>query len=162
MIKEDTEDAPRTPAKAAPIAVTRVDHVGIMVRDIDRAVDWYVSALGMVVGDRWEDRDADMAWAHLEAGSHRIELVQRPALTDAPAGTRGLHHVALVVADCSAATAALAEMGGEIVRHPSYFGRHDMDWSFVRDPFGNILEIVSYRGATDPKPPEHQGSASQR
>jgi hypothetical protein len=37
-----------------------------------------------------------------------------------------------------------------------------MDWSFVRDPFGNILEIVSYRGATDHEPPEHQGSASER
>jgi hypothetical protein len=35
--------------------------------------------------------------------------------------------------------------GATVVFAPSYFDRHDMDWSFVQDPFGNILELVSYR-----------------
>jgi len=148
---------------SAPIDILRMDHVGVMVSDIDRAVEWYAASLGLAVVDRWEDRDTQMAWAHLEAGSTRLEFVQRPGLTGATAGTSGLHHIALVVTDCMATTEALAAVGGEIVFAPSYFERHDMDWSFVRDPFGNILEIVSYRGAKpDNHLPEHQGGASGR
>ena len=156
MIKEDTDLTP------PPIDILRMDHIGVMVRDIDEAVAWYTTTLGLAVIDRWEEPGSQMAWAHLQAGTTRLELVQRPGLLSAPAGTGGLHHLALVVADCAAATDALAAAGGEVVRDPSYFDRHDMDWSFVRDPFGNILEIVSYRGATDHELPEHQGSASGR
>ena len=41
----------------APIRILRMDHVGVMVPDIDRAVEWYAATLGLAVIDRWEDRD---------------------------------------------------------------------------------------------------------
>lgn len=144
---------------ARPIDLLRVDHVAIMVPDLDAAVDWYANALGVAVVDRWEDAASGMAWAHLEAGAMRLELVQRPGLSQPTPGAYGIHHIALVVADCAAATAALVEAGGEVVIAPSHFDRHDMDWSFVRDPFGNILEIVSYR---PPNVPGAQGGADRR
>ena len=161
MIKEDTDLTPQ------PTDVLRVDHVGVMVRDIEEAVAWYTRTLGLAVTDRWEEPDLQMAWAHLQAGTTRLELVQRPGLRSAAPGISGLHHIALVVADCAATTELLAQAGGEVVRDPSYFDRHDMDWSFVRDPFGNILEIVSYRHSGhdhdhDHDHPEHQGGAFGR
>lgn len=125
----------------------RVDHVGLMVDDIDTAVQWYVDALGFTIADRWDNSDLDMAWAHLESQDFRLEIVRRPRLT-APGDTvTGYHHLALAVTDCQAATDALVLAGAQVVFAPSYFDRHHMDWSFVRDPFGNILELVSYRAA---------------
>ncbi|WP_426324050.1 VOC family protein [Microbacterium sp. E-13] len=145
MIEEDT---PRS-----AIEVLRVDHTGVMVDDIEAAVDWYVGALGLQVADRWENAETAMAWAHLEAPGARIELVQRPGLGAHAGNLAGLHHLAFVVDDCAAATDLLVARGADVVFPPSYFDRHDMDWSFVRDPFGIILELVSYR-ATSPDVPE--------
>ena len=146
MLEEDTA--------TNGIEVIRLDHAGIMVEDIDAAVDWYAAALGVRVTDRWDNPDAGMAWAHLEAPNARIELVERRGLAAAPANVRGPHHLAFAVDDCAAATDALVARGAEVVFPPSYFERHDMDWSFIRDPFGNILELISYRANTrnDPEP----------
>jgi len=163
VIKEDTTPPAPHPvgagAAARPVELIRVDHVGIMVSDIDPAVEWYVNALGLSVQDRWEDAPSGMAWAHLQAGTIRLEIVQRPGLNAPTPGASGIHHIAIVVDDCAAATADLVEHGGEEVMPASHFERHDMDWSFVRDPFGSILEIVSYR-STDV--PAAQGGADRR
>ncbi|MGC5171733.1 VOC family protein [Microbacterium sp. DT81.1] len=163
MIKDDTDSpAPRTAyagQAARSVELIRVDHVGIMVDELDPAVNWYVNALGLSVTDRWENESSGMAWAHLQAGGIRLEIVQRPGLASPTPGAAGIHHIAIVVDDCAAATAELIERGGDEVMPASYFERHDMDWSFVRDPFGNILEIVSYR-STDV--PESQGGADRR
>jgi catechol 2,3-dioxygenase-like lactoylglutathione lyase family enzyme len=128
-----------------PITVARMDHIGLMVTDIDSAVAWYVNAFGFSVADRWANEEAAMAWAHLERDGVRIELVQRAELAAPDPGVTGYHHLALVVADCTDAVSALVTAGATVVFAPSYFDRHDMDWSFVQDPFGNILELVSYR-----------------
>lgn len=134
-----------------PVQVDGLDHVATMVVDIDAAVDWYVRVLGASVKDRWADADSGMAWAHLEVGGAPFEFVQRQGLTDADRSATGAHHVALRVADCDSAVRALAASGGEIVVPPTYFARHHMDWSFVRDPFGLVLELISHRPVDDPE-----------
>jgi catechol 2,3-dioxygenase-like lactoylglutathione lyase family enzyme len=128
-----------------PISITRMDHVGLMVADIDAAVAWYAEAFGLTIADRWANAEAAMAWAHLELDGIRIELVQRAGLAPVDPVAAGYHHLALVVADCTDAVNRLVTSGATVVFAPSYFDRHDMDWSFVQDPFGNILELVSYR-----------------
>ena len=146
---------------SAPVRIRTVEHVGVMVIDIDSAVDWYTRNLGLEVLDRWDDADARMSWAHLQAGDFRLEFVQRPGLTVSDAPSAGIHHLAVVVDDCQDSADRLIAAGATSVFAPSYFERHHMDWSFVRDPFGNILELVAYR--TAPRSPVdpttlHEGS----
>jgi catechol 2,3-dioxygenase-like lactoylglutathione lyase family enzyme len=145
VIDEDTSQSNPAASTALPLKVVRVDHAGIMVRNLDPVIDWYVRVLNASVIDRWKDADAGMAWAHLDIASFRIEFVQMPDLDEGESLTLGLHHIAVVVSDCAVVADALVDAGGEMVLPPSYFERHDMDWAFVRDPFGNILEVVSYR-----------------
>ena len=133
-----------------PITVARIDHIGVMVADIDAAVAWYVDTLGFTIADRWVNDEAAMAWAHLELDGIRLELVQRAELAPQDPAAAGYHHMALVVADCAHAVNALVTAGATVVFAPSYFGRHDMEWSFVQDPFGNILELISYRNPAKP------------
>jgi catechol 2,3-dioxygenase-like lactoylglutathione lyase family enzyme len=34
--------------------ITGIQHIGIVVRDINRSVDFYKNVLGLDVGERWE------------------------------------------------------------------------------------------------------------
>lgn len=128
-----------------PITVMRVDHVGVMVTDIEAVVTWYAETLGFTVKDRWANPEAGMAWAHLELHGARLEFVERQGLVPQDPTASGYHHIALVVPDCAQALDAVVNAGATVVFAPMYFDRHDMDWSFVRDPFGQVLELVSYR-----------------
>jgi len=125
--------------------ILRADHIGLMVPDMDQAVAWYGDKLGFAVVDRWADDAIGMEWAHLEVAGTRLELVKRPGLASAVPSTSGFHHLALVVDDCAASVAALHESGVEVIFAPSHFERHDMDWAFVADHLGNVIEIISYR-----------------
>jgi methylmalonyl-CoA/ethylmalonyl-CoA epimerase len=123
----------------------RVDHVGVMVPDLDEGVNWYVANLGFLLHDRWSNPDAGMEWAHLKLGDFTLELVSRPGLEAHTPGAAGYHHLAITVSDCAATVAALEARGVTVMFQPAYFDRHDMDWSFVQDFLGNVIEIVSYR-----------------
>lgn len=124
-----------------------LDHVGIMVADMDAALAWYRDVFGCTVTDEWGDDGTGMRWAHVRFGDVPLELVFRPGLEERPAGIAGHHHVAVRVDDCAATVADLESRGATVVFAPSYFERHDMDWAFVADLYGNVFELLSYRSA---------------
>jgi catechol 2,3-dioxygenase-like lactoylglutathione lyase family enzyme len=141
------------PAKAGPakaLSLPRVDHVGMMVPDLDQGIGWYFHKLGFTVSDRWANPDAGMEWAHLTLGDFTLELVSRPELAAPAKGAAGYHHLAITVDDCHATVTALEASGVTVVMPPSYFDRHHMDWSFIEDFLGNVIEIVSYRNTGSP------------
>jgi len=146
--------------------VTGVNHIGITVGDIDRAVDWYVSVFGLrvldgvivcdtttpgadrradVFGDRW----GGMKLAHLltENGAG-IELFQftEPAVEEPdeafPYWRMGPHHVAFTVPDFDEALARLLEHGGR-----QRTGVHQVGGGprvcYCADPWENVVELVS-------------------
>jgi catechol 2,3-dioxygenase-like lactoylglutathione lyase family enzyme len=125
----------------------RLDHVGLMVADMDAALAWYRDVLGCSVTDAWANDETGMRWAHLSYGDVPIELVFRPGLEPRAPAAAGYHHIAVEVDDCVATVAELEARGVAVVFPRSYFDRHDMDWAFIADPSGNVLEILSYRSA---------------
>lgn len=125
----------------------RVDHVGIMVPDMDEALAWYRDVLGCTVRDEWGDSGTRMRWAHLTFGEVPLELVHRPGLEERDPAAAGHHHVAVRVDDCATTVAELEARGVTVVFAPSYFERHDIDWAFVADLYGNVFEILSSRSA---------------
>jgi methylmalonyl-CoA/ethylmalonyl-CoA epimerase len=135
------EKQQRTSARTA----IALDHVGVMVPDMDEGIRWYETFLGFQLRDRWANEELGMEWAHLVLAGSTLELVKRPGLQAASAGAGGYHHIALVVEDCEATVQDLAARGVGVMFPPSYFDRHDMDWAFVTDVFGNVIEILSYR-----------------
>lgn len=123
----------------------RLDHVGIMVADMDEALAWYRDVFGCTVTDEWGDAATGMRWAHLSFGEVPLELVHRPGLEARSPAAAGIHHVAVRVDDCATTVAELEARGASVVFAPSYFDRHDMDWAFVADLYGNVFEILSSR-----------------
>jgi catechol 2,3-dioxygenase-like lactoylglutathione lyase family enzyme len=138
------------PAQAADDLKLAPFMVGLSVADIDRTTAWYVEKLGFKV-----TRDAPLGNAGgklrwIEAGGQRIELMQLPdsepgpdrALPPSHAGVRGYTHLTLEVLDLDAATKTLATRGVTPALGPVPVGALGVKVLFLRDPEGNMVELL--------------------
>ena len=137
---------------AETIAIERVDHIGVRVRDLDRALGFY-RVLGFALVRRAEGDDV----AILRNG-HGVELnlvfnadTGDPAvniLMDVPDKFPGYTHIALRVASIPDAISALKTNGIAITQGPVSFGESGHVSVFVRDPDRNVIEL---RGREQPE-----------
>ena len=145
------------------MTVQRMDHVGVVVDDLDAAIEFF-SALGLEASGRGEvegelvDRIIALDGVHTELvfmrtpdGSSRLELVRflsPPAKGDdagTPSNVLGLRHVAFVVDEVDAAVAAVRALGaqliGEVVNYEDIYRL-----CYVRGPAGIIVELAEPLG----------------
>ena len=102
----------------APIPISGIDHVALVVRDIDAALPWFVDQLGFaLIGDELTAASGGARLAYLDAGNITLQLVS-PTSGSGPIAehlaTRGegLHHICFAVEDIEATIAALAPDAG--------------------------------------------------
>ncbi len=123
------------------------DHVSLAVNDVEPGIAWYGDKFGARIVDRWQDTEKGMEWVHLAIGDFMIELVRMPGLPVSTERRAGYHHFCLTVADCDATVTRLQEQGVTVMFPPADFDRHNNRWSFIRDGYGNVIEIMSLRKA---------------
>ena len=149
------------------MTVSRIDHVGITVSNVDRALGFYRDLLGLrVIADSTvtESEVAELLGldsvqlriADLDSGDGRIvELIEYLQ----PKGRRIAYesydpataHVAFTVDDLAAVHARLTNAGATVVsRRPITISEPDGAFDgaiclYVRDPDGAILELVQRR-----------------
>ena len=116
-----------------PVRAIGVNHIAFEVHDLDQTLEWY----GRYFEFELRGRRGGMAW--IDLGDQFIALSEGGPET--PDRSR---HVGLVVDDKEALRAILLEDGREVA--PSGSLR-------VRDPSGNLLEIVDYRDVQFSKTP---------
>ncbi len=128
--------------------VKKINHIGIVVRDIEDALEVYQDALGLELTRVEELPDRGVRIAFLPAGESDIELVQPTTEEGGVAAFlekrgEGLHHICLEVDDIEA---ALAELGGKgfqlIDEHPRQ-GTHGERLAFIhpKSAHGVLLEL---------------------
>lgn len=138
-------------ADRAAIVIDRVDHIGIRVRDFERAMAFY-RVLGFELRHR-VDFDA-VAIIRNDRGIE-INLVlnakedEPNILMDVPVKHAGYTHVALHVASVRATIDTLKANGIAITQGPVSFGEDGGVSVFVRDPDRNVIEL---RGAKEDIP----------
>jgi lactoylglutathione lyase len=130
---------------AQTIAVERVDHIGIRVRDLERALAFY-RVLGFALVRRAEGDDVAIV-----RNEHGVELnlvfnanAGDPSvnvLMDVAGKLPGYTHVALRVGSIPATIAALAANDIAITQGPVSFGESGHVSVFVRDPDRNVIEL---------------------
>lgn len=126
-----------TTSADAALRVKGLDHVVLRVADIDRAIAFYESVLGLHV----ERRLAEIGLVQLRAGSAMIDLVPR---TEDEDDGRNMDHFAVRIAemDVPKLTAHLARHGidaGEVRRR---YGAEGYGSSiYITDPDGNTVEL---------------------
>ncbi|MEO8128437.1 MAG: methylmalonyl-CoA epimerase [Bryobacteraceae bacterium] len=100
-----------------------IDHLGIAVRSIDKALEFYQQQLGLNVSARETVALEKVHVAMLPAGGPRIELLE-PSEEDSVIGRflakrgEGLHHIAFAVPDLAASVATLKQQGARLLNEP--------------------------------------------
>ncbi|MDD7963757.1 VOC family protein [Actinomycetospora lemnae] len=141
------------------MAVQRLDHVGVVVDDLENAIAFFLE-LGLELGDRgpvegeWVDRvvglegvRVEIAFVQTPDGRDRLELTRfdTPEATTAephaPANTVGLRRLMFAVDDVDATVARLRAIGydlvGEIARFADIYRL-----CYVRGPEGIIVALA--------------------
>lgn len=109
----------------------RMDHVGIVVTDIDATLKTYCDQLGFQLLQRVEIPEQKVVAAFVDAGNSTIELISP---TDTESGTarylasrgEGTHHVAYEVDDIVAALAELKAQGVRLIDETPRHGVHGL------------------------------------
>jgi methylmalonyl-CoA/ethylmalonyl-CoA epimerase len=84
--------------------IQKIDHLGIVFRSIDEAIDYYEKVLGLSCKGREEVPVQKVRTAFFLAGEVRLELIE-PTSTDSPVAKylekhgEGLHHVGFATDD---------------------------------------------------------------
>jgi catechol 2,3-dioxygenase-like lactoylglutathione lyase family enzyme len=141
------------------VTIQHMEHVGIVVEDLEAATAFFVElglrvqGGGQVEGG-WVDRVVGLEGVRVEFamvetldGHGRLELVRfhSPSAGDgdghAPANTLGIRHVLFAVDDIDAAVATVRARGGELVGEVENY-QDVYRLCYVRGPEGIIVELA--------------------
>lgn len=131
--------------------MSRLDHVGLNVGDLDAMAAWYAAALDLETEFAFELAEVDFRGVMLHSPQgYRLELLCRAgnaaglqaANPVEAALTRGFGHVALDVPDVEAAYDALLAAGAADRINPRPSPEPGVRMAYVADPEGNLIELL--------------------
>lgn len=128
--------------------VIKIDHLALLVDDLDAALNFWQVALGLQVS-QVSDVPAEQAQiAFLPAGDSAIELV-KPTTPDSGLSRYlekrgpGMHHVCLQVDDIDAVLARLKQQGIQLINEQPRLDEAGRKYAFVhpKSAYGVMLEL---------------------
>lgn len=129
--------------------LTAVDHVGIAVRDLEAAVEWYRQTFGATVARRDRVDSDGVDEVLLRVGDSYVQLLTPFAETSPVArflerNGEGIHHVGYRVDDCAAALDSVKRAGARVVDDHPRTGSRGTTVAFLhpKGAFGTLIELV--------------------
>ena len=127
----------------------QIDHVGVAVSDLDRAIALYQGTFGMPLVHRETVAEQGVEAVLLDVGDGHVELLS-PLGPETVVGRfverrgEGLHHVAYRVDDIDAALARLVEVGVELIDREPRTGIRGSRVAFLhpKSTEGVLTELV--------------------
>ena len=128
--------------------ITRIDHIGIAIQNINDALAFFQDALGVKL-DRVESEEGGRTQvAFLPVGTSDVELVEPQ---DAESGLakflakrgEGVHHICFEVDDIDAALARLKEKGAQLIDETPRVNTKGMRYAFIhpKSAYGVLIEL---------------------
>lgn len=127
----------------------RIEHIGIAVRDLDKAEDLYARLLGTPSYKRETVESEGVITSFFQVGPNKIELLEsmRP---DGPIGRaiekrgEGIHHIAIEVGDIRAEMARLKAEGFHLLSEEPRRGADNRMVCFVhpKSAHGVLVELT--------------------
>lgn len=136
-----------TNSSSEPAAHAVLDHVALVVTDVEQASDFYCAVLGLDVQETV--RLTDHTIRYLSSGTQvRMELIafddgQSPGpLSDGKEIAQ--RHMAWKVEDLEAALALVKQFGGSVHAGPTWVPELGFTSGLIRDPVGIESELLEY------------------
>jgi methylmalonyl-CoA/ethylmalonyl-CoA epimerase len=131
--------------------ITRIDHIGIAVNNLDEALKVYRDALGLEVTQVTDEPEQKVRVAFLPRGGSEIELLE-PYEGDGPVRKfmekrgEGIHHICLAVDDIEATLAQLAAQGVPLIDTTPRFNSRGQKIAFIhpKGAHGVLIELYQY------------------
>jgi methylmalonyl-CoA/ethylmalonyl-CoA epimerase len=131
--------------------ITRIDHIGIAVHNLDEALKVYRDALGLEVTHIADEPEQKVRVAFLPRGGSEIELLE-PYEGDGPVRKfmekrgEGIHHICLAVDDIEATLAQLAAQGVPLIDTTPRFNSRGQKIAFIhpKGAHGVLIELYQY------------------
>lgn len=128
--------------------IRHINHIAIVVSDLDEALSFYQDALGMKLSYVEPNEEQGVVVAFLPAGDTELELVEP---VDPNTGVArflnkrgsGLHHICFEVDNIEATLAQLAERGVELINPKPVVGTGGRKAAFIhpRSAYGVLIEL---------------------
>ena len=122
-----------------------MSHVGVVVSDLERSVEWLGRALGGAAGPIVDVPEAGARTCHVSLGDATLEIIQGPAPEDAsyarPNDEVGGFHVCVAVPDAHAAVEHLGEIGVATSTPPVEM-LPNLWACYFRDPEGIQFQLI--------------------
>ncbi len=128
----------------------KIDHIGIVVRDLQEALEVYEAALGLPLKDVVDLPDQRVEVAFLPLGESNIELVQPTADDTGIAkflATRGegIHHICIEVEEIEASLARLKAHNVQLIDEEPRRGAHGrVAFVHPKTMHGVLIELVEH------------------
>lgn len=123
------------------------EHIGMTVSDMDRAIEFYCTLLGLRLHLRKTGSDgSDIAF--LDAGGAMLEIFApvggAARAVDVPEGAAGLRHLTFLFENIDETFAKLKRAGVELKEPPRLAVNREIlhKVAFVRDPDGILIELA--------------------
>lgn len=128
----------------------RIDHIGIVVRDIQEALSVYRTALGLPLKEVVKVHDQGVQVAFLPIGESSIELVQ-PTTDDSGIAKyvasrgEGIHHICIEVQDIEDTLARLKHHDVRLIDETPRQGAHGrVAFVHPKGTHGVLIELVEH------------------
>lgn len=158
---------PKISLRESPTGIIGVNHIGLSVRDLDRAIAFYQGATGFnlvsretISGDKTADRlfgqkNIELEVAVLRAPNWLLELTAFKhnatiAAKDMPVIGPGMSHTCYQSPVSDPGYVKFAKQGARVINRaqkPVYSPYYGVSYVYARDPDGNVFELEQLKGA---------------
>lgn len=141
--------------------IKSIDHTGIIVKDLDKVVDFYTTVMGFsLVGEitPWAGSPEECVAMQVPDGTeYRCAVVQAPGERNiqfmefsnmeppVALNIQGVHYLSFMVDDIAAWIQKLEENGCKAMSNPIAYDDYGttIQWCYVTDPNGITFELIS-------------------
>lgn len=136
--------------------LSHIEHIGIAVKDLKKAIDYYEKVLGLNCYAIEEVKDQKVKTAFFKVGQTKIELLESTD-DEGPIGKfiakkgEGIHHMAFAVKDIDQTLNEVEQKGIRLIDHQSRKGAENLDIAFLhpKSTFGVLTELCEHKPTSD-------------
>ena len=136
--------------------LTHIEHVGIAVKDLRKAIDYYEKILGVHCYAIEDVEDQKVKTAFFKVGQTKIELLESTD-PEGPVGKfiekkgEGIHHLAFAVKNIEQALEEVENKGVRLIDHKPRKGAEGLDIGFLhpKSTFGVLTEFCENKTGKD-------------